>query len=168
MTPTLASGGSEGLYGLFGVLIGGVLTGIVTAVLDWWRRRREFRVARAEASADLDDAARALDVTRQNLAQYLEQEQATTPVAPDDLARWPIGWNRKAWSQAWPRYRPALAAKLPNGDFRRVAEAFGYVEQFQLGLMDPGHTFQRNDPEFLGRIQHALSEARPILIEPGP
>jgi multidrug resistance efflux pump len=166
MFPVLGSGGSEGLYGLIGVLIGGVLTGIVTAVLDSRRRRREFRVALAEASADLEEAARALDATQRNLARYVEQQDAEEPPAPEDLASWPVGWNRKTWSQAWSRYRPALAAKLSNQDFRRVATAFGYVEQLQGGLMDPGHAFQKDDPEFLTNVEQALSAARPILVKP--
>lgn len=166
MFTVLGSGGSEGLYGLIGVLIGGVLTGIVTAILDWWRTRREFRVALAEASADLDEAARALDATQRNLARYIEQRDAEEPHASKDLARWPVGWNRKTWSQAWSLYRPALAAKLPKENFRTVATAFGYVEQLQGGLMDPAHAFQKDDPDFLTDVEQALSAARPILVTP--
>lgn len=47
--------------------------------------------------------------------------------------------------------------------------AFGYVEQLQVGLMDPGHPFhQPDDKTFLANVGAALDRARPVLATRAP
>jgi hypothetical protein len=131
-------------FGLIGVVVGGVLTGLITFVLDRARERREARRARVIARSENAEATDAVDVALNN-------------------SRWPAGWNTKTWAQSWGTIRSPLASTMDEHEFQVVARSYGFMELLQNGLASGERDFGYNDRKFLEDAGEALRAAEPHL-----
>jgi hypothetical protein len=137
------------IFGLVGVVVGAVVTGAVSWLLE---RRREAAEARA--------AARLL------------KSEVTAACEDIDSAlhegKWPIAY-RPTWRQSWSTYRRPLAVVMQATAFDEVAVAYSRMDQLQGGFSAARAEDQRElsyaDREFFTRTQPALETARERLDE---
>ncbi|MEV0084765.1 hypothetical protein [Saccharopolyspora sp. NPDC050642] len=132
------------IFGLVGVIIGGLLTGLVDFMLERRRERNDARAASKLLRSQLNDARTAVVVA-------LEGRE------------WPLGWNDKAWAQSWSVYWSALAGRMADDAFLKLAEAYNYMELLQRGLADGGRALSGNDEEFLNDVRKSIDAAEPLL-----
>jgi hypothetical protein len=92
----------EWVVGLVGVVVGGLLTGGVSFLLERRREKAHARAAREVIKSELQAAARAV-------------EDALSGPDPE----WPPGWDRVGWTESWATNRPVLAARMNEDDFAR-------------------------------------------------
>src|SRR3954452_15287485 len=95
------------IFGLLGVIVGGVINGVVTAAL----QRRTDR-------ADQRSAAR---LVRSELVGYRSLALEATRRPPDHLPQ-----LQNAAPVLWQSNRTVLARALPNGHWARVARAYAH------------------------------------------
>jgi hypothetical protein len=157
---------ATGLFSLGGVVIGGLLTAVLTGIRDRSRAREEERKARRLAAADLERATEALRDVRSNM-----EERRGWPVGGDDDhdedRTWPPGWERAGWSVSWEGYRGPLASGLGELSFATLARAFGSLVQFENSLAAGTRAFVDTDPEFVARVEEPVAAARRVLPVPG-
>lgn len=137
---------AEAIFGLVGVVVGGLLTGVVTLLLERRRENQEARVAQRIARSELGEAAKAVE---------------------DALAagEWPPGWDKKRWSESWSTNRRVLAATMEDDDFAKLARAYLHMELLQTGLAAGKRKFVEQDRTFLTTVSSYLSEAERLLAE---
>lgn len=158
-----ASSSSEtGLITLGAVVLGGVLTAVLTEVRDRARARKERDQARRLASADLERASEALKDVRARMDQLRDW----TLGDKNEDRKWPPGWERAGWSEAWEGYRGGLANGLDAAVFATVARAFGSLGQFQNSLAAGERTFVKNDRPFVDRVERRVTAALEVLPPP--
>ena len=135
---------SAAWFGLIGVVVGGLITGAVTFLLDHVREQREAERARVIAKSEIAEAG----------------EAVRTAI---DSGSWPAGWNTKTWAQSWTTIRSPLASTMDDAAFSAVANAYSFMELLQNGLANGERGFQGNDAQFFGRSKAALEDAKPHL-----
>ena len=92
---------SEAIFGLIGVVVGGVLTGLVTAWLDGRHEASEGEVARRIAREEIERAEEAITEARKG--------------------HWPPGWH-PTWSQSWAALPPAARGDRVGRRVRRPGQ----------------------------------------------
>jgi hypothetical protein len=135
---------AEAIFGLAGVVIGGVLTGVITYFLERHREKQEARAARRIVGAELKEATEAVE---------------------DALAggKWPPGWSNMRWSQSWSTYRRVLAATMDDDGFAKLARAYLQMELLLTGFAAGEREFIETDKSFFARVKDSVSEAEPLL-----
>jgi hypothetical protein len=135
---------TEALFGLIGVVVGGVLTGAVAYVLERRRETREARIARRVMRAQFGQALKAVD---------------------DGLKgkNWPPGWRDKRWSDSWVAHRQALAAKMDDDDFATLAHGALYMELLEVGFRKDPRPFGPNDEGFFEDVRNFVRDADEVL-----
>jgi hypothetical protein len=135
---------SEAIFGLAGVVVGGLLTAAVTFLFERRQEKREARVARRVMRSELEEATTAIE---------------------DALAggEWPPGWDNKSWSQSWSTYRGVLAATMDDDDFDKLARAYLHMELLQTGLAAGKRSFVEQDETFLTTVNSYVLQANPLL-----
>ena len=133
---------SEAIFGLVGVVVGGVLTGLVTVWLDGRHEASEGRVARRIARSEVDQA-----------------QQAITEARKGD---WPAGW-RPTWSQSCAAYRRPLAATASDPDFAAIAAAYGSMQLLESGLLSGRRAIDDADRKFFDDVEQSLRTAKEQL-----
>jgi hypothetical protein len=136
---------AEAVFGLMGVVVGGLLTGVVAFYLERRREKQEAQVARSIARSELVEAARAIE----------------DALAGDE---WPPGWDKMRWSESWLTNRRVLAATMEEGGFAKLARAYLDMQLLQTGLSAGRRKFVEQDKTFLTTAKSHLSEARPFLL----
>jgi hypothetical protein len=99
---------TEAIFGLVGVVVGGVLTGVVQA----WQQRR---TARAEMRAGARLISAELSVLQERLRRYGDG-QTGRPELPDVV---------------WPAHRAVMARELDRDDWVMVARAYALLELWE-------------------------------------
>jgi hypothetical protein len=129
---------TEAIFGLVGVVVGGLITAGTTYAVESNKRRREGRVAVVTALADINEALEAIGGST-----------------------WPIGWNLTSWNESWNAIRPGLAIILKPKQFGVVGRAYGSMFRIQHGLQtkDGGATIETSDREFFGAARKNLDNA---------
>jgi hypothetical protein len=150
---------ASGWFGLAGVALGGFLTAGLTYLLDWRRRIRDAAMARRLVSSDLMTIERALKDAEDSLGRFQRHQTE----APAEDQQWPVGWERQTWAESWAGYRQALAVTMATDEFRPLATAFGFIEQFQHSLAAGRRPFQSDDAVFLEDVRKAVDEARAVV-----
>jgi hypothetical protein len=135
---------TEAVFGLIGVVVGGVLTGAVAYVLERRRETREARIARRIMRAQFGQALKAVD---------------------DGLKgkNWPPGWDDKRWSDSWVAHRQALAAKMDDDDFATLAHGALYMELLQVGFKKDARPFGPRDKGFFEEVRSFVQDADQVL-----
>jgi hypothetical protein len=133
---------SEAIFGLLGVVIGGVLTGVVTAWLEGRRERSEGEIARRIARSEIGQADEAIAEARKG--------------------HWPPGWH-PTWSQSWAAYRRPLAATTSDAEFEALATAYGAMQLLESGLLSGQRDVTDDDLDFFGRVEESLRQAEKRL-----
>jgi len=113
---TAAQSVTVAIFGLLGVLVGALVTGLVNWLLE-----------RSRQKGDAHAAARLL---KTEVAAARKQAEL---VLADDGGKWPIAY-RPTWRQSWGTYRRPLAALMPRDDFDRVAAAYAVMDEMQGGF----------------------------------
>jgi hypothetical protein len=160
----LSSADKTGLFSLAGVLIGGVLAALLSALHDWRTRRRQGRKARLLAAADLEQAQKALVDVDKNMKGPRDWPVGGNDQHPEDR-RWPAGWERVLWTKTWTDNRGALADALDDSTFRELAPAFGLLGQLQNSLAAGQRPFVADDPDFVTRAKRQIDRALKRLQE---
>jgi hypothetical protein len=132
------------VIGLVGAVIGGLLTGGGTYLLERRREQAEAKAARRIVRSQLLEATTAVEDALKG-------------------SNWPPGWHAVTWSQTWSTYRPFLAKTMDVDDFDKLAVAYVRVQQVQTGLALGKRAFEKNDEGFLTKTKPALSDARRLL-----
>jgi hypothetical protein len=123
-------GVTQAIFGLVGVVVGGLITGFVQGLQEWRRDRADLRAAARLLLRELQLAIVGLRVAR---------PQMQAGVVPSILANLAV----------WPEKQGLLARVLSDADWRRVAQAFdrigfvlGYIksqaEEYERALADMG------------------------------
>jgi hypothetical protein len=99
---------TEAIFGLVGVVVGGLLTGLMQA----WQQRR---TARAEMRAGARLISAELSVLQERLRRYGDGE-TERPDLPDVV---------------WPAHRAVMARELDRDDWVTVARAYALLELWQ-------------------------------------
>ena len=134
---------NSAIWGLIGVVIGGLITAISTYLAEWRKRHHEGSVAQVAALIEIEEALRAIQLSRE---------------------RWAIGWTLIPWNQTWPAIQAALADSLTREGFRSVRTAYGSMFLLQQGLVTIGGTETTDeDREFFGWAESDLEAAREAL-----
>jgi type II secretory pathway pseudopilin PulG len=141
-----------GLFSVVGVIIGGLLTAVVTEFRDRSRAAREQRRASILAANDLRQAADAVRETQTNLRQ--------------PAGEWPPGWDYVAWTRSWFSYREELADGLKPTAFQAVADAFASLVQLEKALTAGKRPFIDSDEEFITRVDTRITAAQTTLSGP--
>ena len=131
-----------------GVVVGGLLTGGVTFLLERRREKREARAAQLVMKSELEAAAAVA-------------EDALSGEDPE----WPPGWDRVGWSESWSTYRPILAKTMSDVDFTKLARAYLQMQLLQTGLAAGERRLSNRDEAFLENVKSAVSEADKVLVE---
>ena len=131
---------TTGLFVLAGVVVGGVVTGLVTFALEWRRERASARVAVRLLETELSIAAASAD-------WRLEQ------------GSW-APWNFERAHRVWDEYRPELARVLSTDDWYAVAVAFIGSENAERRFKDraPGWVLGPDDRSALESVAASLAE----------
>jgi hypothetical protein len=129
---------TEAVFGLLGVVVGGVLTGGVNLWLERRREAAEARAARRLLRAEVSDALAGV-------------ERAL------DEGKWPIAW-KKTWAQSWSTYRRPLAAGMPSRNFDAVAASYARME-----LLQAGFAAERDDRSLSSSDRDFLTDIKPHL-----
>jgi hypothetical protein len=135
------------IFGLVGVVVGALVTGVVSWLLE---RRKE----KAEAVA----AARLL------------KPEVTAAVADVtstlDEGRWPIAY-RPMWRESWATYRQALVVAMQQRGFDEVATAYARMAQLQSAFSadraEKDRDLSYSDTDFLQKTKPALESAKQQL-----
>ena len=132
---------TEAVFGLVGVVVGGVLTGIVQAVQQSRADRIETRAGARLVSAELSGQ-------QTILAAYLGGEVA--------------GFETLPAITEWPQYRAAIARALDDDDWVNVAGA--YTRLALLRSNPDGASFEGiARPQWIARLVDELDAARGSL-----
>ncbi|PKW18158.1 hypothetical protein [Saccharopolyspora spinosa] len=91
------------------------------------------------------------------------KDARTAVVVALEGREWPLGWNDKAWAQSWSVYWSALAGRMADDAFRKVAEAYNYLELLQSGLAAGGRALVGNDEKFLNDVRTSIDAAEPLV-----
>ena len=158
----MSSSSQTGLFTLGGVVLGGILTAVLTELRDRARARRERERARRLASADLERATEAI----RDVRSRMERPRAWSLGGKGEDRKWPPGWERAGWSESWEGYRGPLANGLDDRAFATVARAFGSLGQFQNSLAAGERAFVENDQEFVDRVEERVVAALGVLPPP--
>ncbi len=102
-------------FGIGGVVIGAITTGLVSYRAERRQERREADLALKLARAEIQEI----------------RQLADTALAD---RTWPPGMAMKSWAQSWSTNRRSLAGGMNAGAFATVATAYGYADQIQSGL----------------------------------
>src|ERR1700682_72082 len=118
MSP-LAADTTAAWFGVIGVVVGAVITGVISFVLERCRQKREYELNLQLVQADIEDVLR---------------------IAKDalDHDKWPPGLARKDWTSAWSTRCGPLAGGMDGDAFKTVAAAFALVQQVESGLATKG------------------------------
>jgi hypothetical protein len=100
---------TEAIFGLVGVVVGGLLTGLMQAWQQWRTARAEMRTGARLISAELS-------VMAVKLGAYGEGETGR-PELPDVVD--------------WPAHRAVLARELKRGDWVTVAQAYALLDMWE-------------------------------------
>jgi hypothetical protein len=128
---------SEAIFGLIGVVVGGVLTGLVSIWLDARHEASEGKIARKIAREEIERAEEAVSEARKG--------------------HWPPGW-RPTWSQSWAAYRRPLAATASDDEFVALAKAYGAMQLLESGLVTGHRPITDDDRDFFNRVEKVLRE----------
>jgi hypothetical protein len=102
-------------FGIAGVVVGAITTGLVSYRAERRQERREAELALRLARAEIGEIG----------------ELADTALAD---RKWPPGRAMKSWAQSWSTNRRSLAGAMDGSAFAAVATAYGYADQIQSGL----------------------------------
>src|SRR5207253_1663315 len=103
------------IFGLVGVVVGGVLNGVVAAALERRRESAVLRLAGRELFDDLTYVAGHIDVVLQD----------------GDWIRWANGVNLGRLELAWRQRRPIFARHLTFDDYTVLSRAIRVFEMFR-------------------------------------
>lgn len=136
----------ETVAALAGVVLGGLITGGVTFLMQWRRERRDANAARRVVESELTEAARAVSDAL-------------------DGGGWPPGWDRwgKRWSESWAMYRPVLAVGMPDDAFEKVAGAYLYMGLLENGLAAGPRELSTSDETFLRDVSSHVDAAKRMM-----
>jgi hypothetical protein len=135
-------------FGIAGVVIGAITTGLVSYRAERRQERREATLALKLARAEIEEIRKLADTA---LAER----------------KWPPGMAMKSWAQSWSTNRRSLAADMDESTFAAVATAYGYADQIQSGLaagerpfapLPPGED-RSPDEVFFNDVQGAFKTA---------
>jgi len=124
----LATDTTAAWFGVIGVIVGALVTGVVSFALERCRQRREYRLSLQLVKADIEDVLR---VTKDAL----------------DHEKWPPGLGRKDWVTPWSVRCGPLASGMKADAFKTVATAFAYTQQVESGLATKGDQAFDEEPE---------------------
>jgi hypothetical protein len=133
-------------FGFAGVVVGALLTPVMTRRMENHRDLEQARTAWTLLREDADSAARAV---REREAE----------------GEWPIGWNRD-WSSVWRSSRGALARRVASKKrFRRLAEAFERMDELEsaVNTRRENRSLSDKDRQFLASISEAIRRAQEAL-----
>ena len=132
------------IFGLIGVLVGGILNGVVA---HWLDNRRDFRAAVISARLVRHE----LELVRGDFEHFFESGRGS------DLPVIPIK------HPAWARYRESLARVLPAPDWEMVSAGYTWIELHNTDppLMAPEDDLSEDAKTFYADI---LTEMRGSLI----
>jgi hypothetical protein len=134
---------SAAVWGIVGVIVGGVITAVSGYSAEWRQRRHRRAAARVTALIEIEEALEAIDLS----------EEA-----------WAEGWNLVTWNETWQAIREPLAEFLALDSFRQVRLAYGSMFLLQRGLQTiGGQKVTDNDTAFLARIEPRLKSAHHVL-----
>jgi gas vesicle protein len=139
------------VFGLVGVLVGGLIASITSVYLASRREERDREAARRQEQMDLQRAYRIL---RSEL-----NEAVVAVTSALDTREWPTGWTRKAWSESWSKYRLTLAGGMDDKGFDAVASAYLYMGLLETGLAADKRPFVDTDEPFLRRVSQRIQPA---------
>jgi hypothetical protein len=135
------------VFGLLGVLAGGLVTWGVAFRQGREQEQREYGLALKLAKAEIDEI---VIIVKDAI----------------DHEHWPPGLKTKSWAQSWSTNRRALAMRMDRETFKAVAAAYSLADQFQNGLSDradqPAPKGSR-DRKFLLDVQKAFGDAGKAL-----
>jgi hypothetical protein len=128
----------------------GWLSDLLNVGAGWRRERADYRGARTRAQSQLNEV-------RAVVALALRDE------------RWPPGAETDQWRATWSAVDPVLSRKMKPEHFGRVATAFRFAEQIQMGLAAGPREFDEtaqtpgDDRDFFERARASLDEADEAL-----
>ena len=134
-------------FGLVGVVIGGLITGVVTYWLERVREAREYAAAVKLVRAEL-------------------REMSTITTTALEQRKWAPGLATKSWAQSWSTNRRVIAARMDEAPFADLATAYGFAEQIQSGFaagerdfLAPKNSKPSDDEVFFRNVNAALETA---------
>jgi hypothetical protein len=133
------------MWTVIAVFVTACLTFLATYSLEWLRNRREGKLATSIACAELLEARRAV---------WLAQK----------YNKWPVGWHNMNWSESWAKYRPILAERLVDEDFRTLHRAYLEMRFLQSGLAAGSRELEDDDKTFLERTRKAVETANALPL----
>lgn len=145
------------IFGLLGVLVGG----LITAGVEWWRDRR----ARAETIEVKREArTRAARMVFQELVNATAVMKVTVK-----NSRWS---GHPLSTAAWQEYAPVLTTALGNRDWLIVSGAFGEIarlERLESAEVPGAFTAGRYVEIAVEELEEAVEVLRPLALpEPAP
>jgi hypothetical protein len=114
-------------FGIAGVVVGAITTGLVSYRAERRQERREAELALKLARAEIAEIRKLADTALADL-------------------RWPPGMGMKSWAQSWSTNRRSLAGGMDESTFAAVASAYGYADQIQSGLAAGERSFAPPPP----------------------
>jgi hypothetical protein len=132
------------IFGLLGVIVGGVLNG---GVARWQALRTESDAVRAAARMMLHDAIRAT-VASEEIATY---------------RRWPTSQYWPAPNARWAEHERLMAAALDFMDWAVIDQAWRAVANVDLSTAEVGEAVDDTACDRLADAHRALAKAMPVL-----
>ena len=143
----VAADATAAWFGLAGVVIGGLITGVITYVLERLREARDYDAAVKLVRAEL-------------------REMSTIAQAALEQGKWAPGLATKNWAQSWSTNRRVIAARMDDAAFADLSAAYGFAEQIQSGFaagergfLAPKGDKPSDDEVFFRNVQTALAQA---------
>jgi hypothetical protein len=142
------------IFGLLGVIVGGLVTGGVSYVLEARRERKELRRARRLVWAEIDVIRIQLRLLAETGRVPLEGVRDT----PD----------RFLPSLEWSQHKSILAAELSDEAWVDVSSLYDALVPVKLVLMarEPGSELLTDEPQDMHDLQDAAAAAQAVLDRP--
>jgi hypothetical protein len=116
---------AQAIFGLIGVLVGGLLTG----ASQWWQTHQARQLKkRAAARLVLEELADTYAVVRAALGN--SDETTAASALREDLD------SGLLTDSAWKEHRPLLAEELPDDDWRVLADAYFEIRELRTAEAD--------------------------------
>ena len=142
------------IFGLLGVVVGGMITGGVSYFLEAWRERKELKKSRRLVAAEL--------VTLRDQLDVLEAAESTPKIAPSE-------WRDEFLpTRIWERESAALALGLSDADWLAVQDVYGAVTPLKLELLtrDAASALERAFVDQVIEIREMAAAAAMLLVRP--